>query len=147
MSNASRNAEGADRTAAARPGCRRRETWNISIPRLQTALEHYGRIAYLLTVSEDGRPHCTAVATSWIDDALVARPGSQSLANATLRPNVTLLWPPATWGAYSLIVDARAVIATGHAGDTLIRFHPTRAVRHPRPDLEDRGSPLECEPV
>ena len=79
--------------------------------------------AYLLTVS-DGEVTCEA--------------GNRSCANAAARPSVSLLWPPATTGDYSLIVDGDARVD----GST-VRIAPARAVRHrPAP-----GGGSDCAPV
>jgi len=81
--------------------------------------------AYLLTVTDEQRAHAVAVTVS-IDDGVVAcQAGKGSCANATARPHVSLLWPPATAGDYSLIVDGQASVD----GST-VRVAPARAVRH-----------------
>ncbi len=64
--------------------------------------------------------------------------GKSSCANASARPNVSLLWPPATVDDYSLIVDGHASVD----GST-VRVVPSRAVRHrPAP-----GGGNDCAPV
>ena len=81
--------------------------------------------AYLLTVSADHRSHLVALSPSIGDEEIVCEAGKTSCANASARPNVTLLWPPATPDAYSLIVDGVAMVD----GST-VRITPTRATRH-----------------
>jgi hypothetical protein len=136
-----------DRAAVASSACGKPETWTISIERLQAAIEGYGRIAYLLTVGGDGQPHCTAVMTTWMGEALVAAPGRKSLTNATARPRVTLLWPPPTWGEHSLILDAEATVCPGPDREPFIEFRPVRVVRHPTPDPADGTSTSVCEAI
>jgi hypothetical protein len=139
--------EPVDQATLANSACGSPETRSISTARMQGEIDRYGRIAYLLTIGDDGRPHCTAVVTSWIADALVATAGRQSLANAAARPNVTLLWPPPTWGAHSLILDAEATTRLSHDGVQLIEFQPVRVVRHPTPDPAGGTSALACEAI
>ena len=94
--------------------------------------------AYLLTVSEDARPHLVAIVPVIGDDAIACDVGRTSCANASARPNVSLVWPPATVGDYSLIVDGEASV-----DGSVVRITPTRAVRHrPAP-----GGGNDCAPV
>ena len=83
-------------------------------------------LGYLLTVSEGERVHAVQAHPS-VDGALlrVRRLGRRSLANAVERPSVTLLWPPADEGGYSLIVDGEA-----EAADDDLLVSPSRAVLH-----------------
>jgi hypothetical protein len=90
--------------------------------------------AYLLTVSDDGRPHAVAVVPSLVDGALCASVGRRTAANAAARPNgVSLVWPPAETGGYSLIVDGAASVS-----GEMVSVAPTKAVLH-RPAPPDAG--------
>ena len=94
--------------------------------------------AYLLTVSDDQTAHAVAITPSIADGEITCEAGNRSCANAAARPNVSLLWPPATTGDYSLIVDGDARVD----GST-VRIAPARAVRHrPAP-----GGGSDCAPV
>ena len=94
--------------------------------------------AYLLTVSDDGRPHAVAIRPEVGTRDVTLEAGSRSCANATARPDVSLLWPPLTHDDYSLIVDGQASVDGG-----TMRLTPTRAVRHrPAP-----GGGNDCAPV
>jgi len=100
--------------------------------------------AYLLTVTDDGRPHAVSVSADWDGDHLVARVGRHSAANAGARPRLSLLWPEAGRPGYALIVDGVAEIrAEGEAFHLLLR--PTGAVLHRTPDPESDGP--SCIPV
>jgi hypothetical protein len=103
-----------------------------SLDGLRREVDRVGPVAYLLTVTPNGAPHAVSVRIGWEDDLLVLSPGSKSLANAAVQPHVTLLWPPAEWGYYSLILDAVVVSTsgTGH-GDNRTTLRPRRAVLHP----------------
>ena len=94
--------------------------------------------AYLLTVSDDSTAHVVAITPEIGDGAITCEAGNRSCANATARPRVSLLWPPARPDDYSLIVDGAATVE----GST-VRVVPERAVRHrPAP-----GAGSDCAPV
>jgi hypothetical protein len=94
--------------------------------------------AFLLTVSDDASPHAVAITPAIGTDVIVMEAGRRSCANASDRPQVSLLWPPARPDDYSLIVDGRASVA----GST-VTIVPERAVRHrPAP-----GGGSDCAPV
>lgn len=101
----------------------------------------YGLQPYLLTVTGDGRPHAVAVTVRWEGDSLAMAVGRRTAANATERPDVTLLWPPPERGGYSLIVDGGAKAdAEGH-----LHVVPSAAVLHrPAPPDEGGGSGAGC---
>lgn len=103
--------------------------------------------AYLLTVSEDQRPHAVAVQPNPDGDALtVTGLGNRTLANIAVRPDVTLLFPPREDGGYSLIVDGRA---SARAGGASVR--PSHAVLHRPADHAttptDGSCGNDCVPV
>jgi hypothetical protein len=115
------------------------ETAQVSLPvpidRLREEIGGFGP-AFLLTVTDDARPHAVAVAPQWDGDRLRAGAGRTSRANAAVRPEVTLLWPGAGPGEFSLIVDATATVDDAAETVTLV---PTRAVLH-RPAPGGTGS-------
>jgi hypothetical protein len=118
---------------------------NMSIPveleRLGEQIARYGP-AYLLTVARDGRPHAVSASVEWSEGALLAGLGRRTAENIAERPLVTLLWPPAERGGYTLIVDATALLeGAGEAQHA--RLVPTRGVLH-RPAAEDRASAPDC---
>lgn len=97
---------------------------------------------YLLTVGDDDRPHAVAVRPVLTDGVLSAEAGRRTCANAASRPAVSLVFPPATPGEYSLIVDGRASI-----DGELVRIVPSRAVLHrpaPSPDRTGGAEPESC---
>ena len=97
----------------------------VALQELRAAMDERGPTAYLLTVSDDGRPHVAHVAVAWDGAALVIDVGRHSAANATARPSVSLLYPVRRADDYSLIVD-------GGAATDGRRLHvtPTKAVLH-----------------
>jgi hypothetical protein len=115
--------------------------------RLRAAAEERGQSAYVLTVSDDGRPHAVYGHVRWEGDVLVAEVGRRSAANAIVRPAVSLLYPVRADGDYSLIVDGTAAVASGDRGPRLL-VSPTRAVLHrPAPAPAPAGSSCDADCV
>lgn len=92
--------------------------------------------AYLLTTRAGAAPHAVAV-TAVMDggELVVAATGQRTRANALQAPAVSLVWPPSSPQAYSLIIDGLASV-TGES----IRIAPSRAVLH-RPAPSPRPAP------
>ena len=111
---------------------------NVELRDLRAVAEEQAPFAYLLTVSDDLRAHAVAVTPGIGDHEITCAGGNRTCANAQARPAVSLLWPPARPGGYSLIVDGRAVV-----DGATVQIHPERAVRHrPAP-----GGGSDCAPV
>ncbi len=120
----------------------------VALDRLRAAVEERGDAAYLLTVSDDGRPHAVHGRVEWDDDRLSMEVGKRSAANATARSSVSLLYPIRTADDYSLIIDGTAALAsTGGANRVLVT--PTRAVLHrPSPPVDPTSScGADCVPL
>ena len=100
----------------------------VPMDTLWERVAEFGDHPFLITVSGDGRIHSVSVTGRVEDDAYVVGVGRTSNANIADHPAVSLLWPPADGGAYSLIVDGTAERA-GDDGETQA-VHPTRAVLH-----------------
>jgi hypothetical protein len=84
---------------------------------------------YLLTVSDDERTHLLALTPTVDADERVLRfdaGGGRACSNASARPKVSLVFPPAQHASgYSLVVDGDAVV-----DEALVDVHPTWAVLH-----------------
>ena len=125
----------------------------VAVDDLRTALAERPSSAYLLTVSDDGRPHAVHVALSWDGDRLAADVGRRTAANAAARPNaVSLVFPVRNADDYSLIVDGTASVATGDAadgGERRVRIAPTKAVLHRPAAAPDPASACgsDCVPL
>jgi pyridoxine/pyridoxamine 5'-phosphate oxidase len=89
----------------------------IPLDRLRAALDERDGRAYVLTVSDDGRPHVVHGAIRWEGDTLAADVGGRSAANAAARPSVSLLCPVRSDGDYSLIVDGHAAVVCTKTGN------------------------------
>lgn len=104
----------------------------VTLEQLAQTLARY-RFAYLLTIGDDTRPHATAVNPTLARDTLLVRDlGRTTRANLAARPSVTLIWPPANAGDYSLIVDGLGSIQADELAIT-----PSRAVLHRPAPLKD----------
>jgi hypothetical protein len=104
----------------------------VALERLREEVTRFGEHPFILTVSNDGRPHAVAATMAWDGDDLIGGCGRSTAANAGARREISLLWPPVEPGGYSLIVDGAAKV-----DDQQIRVCPTRAVLHrsaPSPD-------------
>lgn len=119
----------------------------VDLAKLSDTMADYD-FAYLLTVSDEQRPHAVAVHPMLRDEALaVGGLGNRTLANLAERPDVTLLFPPRESGGYSLIVDGRA--STDGGGTDVA---PTHAVLHRPADhaarpAADGSCGNDCLPV
>jgi hypothetical protein len=105
----------------------------VALDELRAALAERPSAAYLLTVSDDGRPHAVHVAVAWDGDRLAAAVGRRTAANAAARPAaVALVFPVRTPDDYSLIVDgiATAAHADANAPTPRVVVRPTKAVLH-----------------
>ena len=100
----------------------------VALEALAAKVAEFGDHPYLITVGSDGRAHVVSVAAR-LDGAQVAvAAGRTSRANAEARPAVTLLWPAAASGPYSLIVDGESSLSDRESTELTIR--PTRVVLH-----------------
>lgn len=89
---------------------------------------------YLITIDDRSRTHVVS-AQPHVEatGVTVGDLGRRSLANAAAQPLVTLVWPPADTGGYSLIVDGEVE----SSADRSITIRPKRAVLHrPAPGSE-----------
>jgi hypothetical protein len=91
-------------------------------------------VAYLVTVSEEGRAHVLSVFADPTAEGLVVEGvGRHTQANATAHPDVTLVFPPRAVGGYTLLVDGRATV-----DDTTVTIVPATAILH-RPAVAPDG--------
>jgi hypothetical protein len=120
----------------------------VSLEKLSAASEERGAGAYVLTVSDDGRPHAVHAAVQWDGTVLTAEVGRRSATNAQARPGVSLLYPVRSEGDYSLIVDGTAVVETTENGQRLL-VTPTKAVLHRPAAVPDPTSSCtaDCVPL
>lgn len=118
----------------------------VDLERLRAEAETRGPGAFLLTVTDDGRPHVVAVLPERDGEAaLTMSAGRTSVRNAGTRPGATLLWPPAEPGGYSLIVDGEAIAqpAPDPQDGGHVTLQVTRAVLH-RPAAGSPDDPDAC---
>ena len=121
----------------------------MTLEKLRAEAERFGDAPYLLTVSDDGRPHSVSVAARWDGGALVAKTGKRTAANVAARPCVSLLWATREVGGYSLIVDGDGAIS-GAGEDAHVIVRPTRGVLHrpaASPTAAPEGCSADCKPI
>ena len=120
----------------------------VPLDRLRAALAERGGNAYVLTVTDDARPHAVHTPVGWEGDVLVAEVGKRTAATVAARPAVSLLYPLRTDGDYSLIIDGTAVVSTGTDGPRLM-ITPTKAVLHRPAAVPDSSSSCtaDCVPL
>lgn len=99
----------------------------VDLDKLADALTDF-TFGYLITVGDDFRAHTVAVEPVLADGVFDVGPmGSGTRRNAGERPDVTVIWPPAESGGYTLIVDGRAKVT-----DDGLTVTPTKAILHRR---------------
>ncbi len=120
----------------------------VSLDELRAALTERGDAAYLLTVSDEARPHAVHVAVQWRGDALEIDVGSRTAVNAAARPSVSLLCPVRYAGDYSLIIDGTAALVAGPGGQRVL-VRPTKAVLHRPATTPNPAAPCsaDCVPL
>ena len=102
----------------------------MTIPELFGQLHRWGW-CYLLTVSDDERPHLLALRPTMSGDGDDRRlrfdaGGGRACRNARSRATVTLVFPPAEHSdGFSLVVDGEATV-----DDVFVDVRPTSAVLH-----------------
>ncbi|HUP72287.1 MAG TPA: hypothetical protein VM282_04505 [Acidimicrobiales bacterium] len=97
----------------------------VAIDRLGEEMARFGDSAFVLTTSDDGRPHISHVAVTHEDGLLRCTVGGRSAGNARTRAQIAVLWPPSSTDGFSLIVDADATVDGSE-----LRLTPTKAVLH-----------------
>ncbi|TWP36220.1 pyridoxamine 5'-phosphate oxidase family protein [Leekyejoonella antrihumi] len=106
---------------------------------LADAMDGYA-FAYLMTVTDAGEAHAVAVQPRLSAGVLqIDAVGSRSRGNIGAHPQVSLVWPPADFDGYSLIVNGTAQ-PDDQPG---IIVTPTRAVLH-RPHEHEGESATGC---
>lgn len=118
----------------------------VDLDRLADELAKY-TFAYLVTVDDGYHAHTVAVEPVFDGRVLdVGSVGGSTRRNIIAHGEVTLVWPPAERGGYSLIIDGQ-----GQPGDDALTVVPNRAVLHrkaapgvpTKPGCKDDCMPLE----
>ena len=106
----------------------------VGLDQVRAEAAKYGDTPYLLTVSDDGRPHAVSVRVRFEQGEITMPGGTRSRANASTRPDVTLLWPAAEDGGFSLIVDGSARVDAEQ-----VSIQPVAAILHRTLPADDGG--------
>jgi hypothetical protein len=105
----------------------------VELDKVREQVAACGPYAYLLTVTEDGRPHAVSLVLEWDGDELVGTPGQRTLGNVERSPEVSLLWPVSGREGFALFVNGRAELRAD--GETKkVAVQPTSAVLHKTPE-------------
>lgn len=118
----------------------------VDLEALADALVDYP-YAYLITVDDEYRVHTVTVEPrldgATLDVGLI---GGRTRNNLAQRADVTLLWPPAEPGGYSLIVDGSAEVTDAGEQTARLTVVPTRALLHRDAESADaaRGCLHDC---
>jgi hypothetical protein len=113
----------------------------MSIRTLSEAIFHYGRDAYLQTIGNDG-PHTSRVTIDLRGDSIGCAVGATISENIAREPKVSLFWPPAEPGGYSLIVNGVAADDRPRSQATT-EMALTKAVLH-RPGSKHDDNDVPC---
>ena len=97
----------------------------VDVGRLGDEIERFGATAFVLTTSDDGRPHISHVPVTHDHGVLCCSVGGRSAGNVRARAQIAVLWPPRATDGFSLIVDADAIVDGSE-----LRMTPTKAVLH-----------------
>jgi hypothetical protein len=119
----------------------------VDLAGLEDRIAEFGPAAYLVTVGDDGCPHVVSVAVTVApgpSPVLSATAGRSTRANLAARPALTLLWPAASGGAYSLVVDGVAQAGADADGGPIV-VAAASAVLHRVADAAGEGP--TCLPV
>lgn len=113
----------------------------VDLDQLADALADF-TFAYLITVGDDFRAHAVAVDPVLTDGVFeIGSAGRSTRRNTAAHADVTLVWPPAEPGGYSLIVDGRGTVASDEAPLVVV---PGRAVLHRKATADSPPSRTGC---
>lgn len=116
----------------------------VPVEDLTDTAARYGPAPFLLTTSDDGRPHATHVVVA-IDGAEIScELGRRTARNGQARPVVSLLWPPVERGGYSLIVDGDMAVAGDPESGATGTITATRAVLHRPAPVDEASADASC---
>ncbi len=105
----------------------------VELPQLLEVAGGFGTTPMLLSTDDDGRPRASVTALTWAGTVATARTGRRSLANAGVRPLVSLLWPAPPGERFALLVDGTATGTTPDADPReggYVTVEATRAILH-----------------
>ena len=120
----------------------------VEVEALPETIARYGPATFLLTTSDDGRPHATHVVVEVDGPRLRCPLGRRTARNGAAQPLVSFLWPPNEPGGYSLIVDGEIAVEPAVCdGDAHGVVTATKAVLHrpaPVEGAEDAACGSDC---
>lgn len=119
----------------------------VAVEDLEDTVSRYGSATFLMTTSDDGRPHATHVTVSVEGARLTCELGRRTARNGQARPLVSFLWPPIEPNGYSLIVDGDIAVEGTPGDDAVGVITATKAVLHrpaPVAGADDAACGSDC---
>ncbi len=116
----------------------------VPVEDLRDTAARYGPAPFLLTTSDDGRPHATHVVVAIEGAELSCELGRRTARNGLARPAVSLLWAPIEAGGYSLIVDGDIAVAGDPESGATGTITATRAVLHRPAPVDEASADASC---
>jgi hypothetical protein len=95
----------------------------VELQAVRDRIAEFGTVAYLVTVSDEGRAHVVSVDVRVEGDRLIVPTGRTSRRNLEANPELTLLWPPGPDPAYSMLVDAVATAFSEESAEATVEPH------------------------
>lgn len=126
------------------PGYDRGMSVPVPVEELADAAGRFGPVVFLLTTSDDHRPHATHASVVISGAEVNCGVGRRTARNGLERPLVSLLWPPAKDGGYSLIADGAITIVGTPGEDAVATIVVSNAVLH-RPATGSATPGAGCE--
>ncbi len=102
----------------------------VPLDEVAATVHTYGTKPFLLTTSDDGRPHATHVTVTVDGAVLQCGLGRRTAQNAAARDKVSLLWPPREPSGDSLIVDGDIVVSGDPGSEVVGIITATSAILH-----------------
>jgi hypothetical protein len=108
----------------------------VELQKLLQVAGGFQTVPLLLTTDDSGRPRAAAVAVTWEGEVATIRAGHRSVANATQRSLVSLLWPAPPGQRFALFVDgtvegtAPDPADQGRKAGGYVTMRATKAVLH-----------------
>lgn len=116
----------------------------VEVEELADTVERYGPACFLMTTSDDGRPHATHVGVTVDGAAITCELGRRTARNGLARPLVSFLWPPHEPGGYSLIVDGEIAVSGTPGDDAVGTITATKAVLHRPAPVDEAAADAAC---
>ncbi|MFL3012050.1 MAG: hypothetical protein ACJZ1Z_03660 [Acidimicrobiales bacterium] len=113
----------------------------VTIEDIDKRLSEYGHSAFVVTMTEEGKAKIVHSVISLEDDCLICSPGKGTLKNLADSSSVSLIFPPHSDDAYSMIIDGDGQILDSEKGSIKVKI--TGGVLH-RPAAQSLNEGPKC---